>query len=155
MKRIFFLSKEARRSGHFDNCPSLHILIGRYCYDSCYDYRGGPKNCPLKKSSYPKLIDKLTYWLWKHKIIGINKDSGKYSGTKYCPFKLPVIHTCDNCKNQAGYDENFDGICGSEDHRNMTPEQRREDMDNGLYCLCRYWEPDSYDERLKNDAGKN
>lgn len=136
--KIHLFPKEIRNDPLMNSSPRLCLFIGRYCYESCYG-----RECKLKKHNYSKVIVRLTSLLYKYGIVLITKDPGQYSGTKYCPHKLDTIKKCDNCKFAAGYDENYKGLCSSKDHRNMTPEEHREDMDNDemVFNRCRFWEP--------------
>ena len=148
--KVFMVSKEARKTPMFKTTPTIHIYIGKYCFDQC-DYGCTTKSkCKLGRSGYGKILDHIVYWLWRHRIIGIMKESGKYSGTKHCPLKLDVIHTCDNCKFDGGYDMDCNGLCTNKNYHNMSAEDMKEDWANGLNNICRYWEPGDQDERLRH-----
>lgn len=145
--KIFMLSRTARHHKDFKNVPFLHIEIGRYCFDSC-DKSWSECRCGDSKYRY-KWVNTIIDWLWSHKIVGIRKTSGQYSGTIYCPYKLDTIKTCHNCKHDGGYDIDCNGLCINEKYRSMTIDEMNEDFANGLIHLCRYWEPSPHDERLK------
>lgn len=95
-----------------------------------------------------KLHIKLPHWLY------VERWRANLSGTTTCPFNQPRIYTCYQCKYQAGYDSDLNGICGNEERNRLNREGKGSEISEFGKGRCKLFEKADWADKYDKETGE-
>lgn len=143
----------------FSKPHNINITHGYNCLDGTYcdcrskcKHRSGYKfhnwSVNLHRFFEYRLHIKLPHFLY------IGKQNAWLSGTTKCPFKKPRRYTCNHCKFQGGYDEDFNGLCSNKEYIQLNKEGRSKEHNVEGQSYCKFFEKDEWADKYDKDTGE-
>lgn len=87
---------------------TINVNVESLCcnLDSCDVYNCKMRKLQVKTNKKYALLSKIT----KNRYVIRYKNSHNLSGTLSCPYAMPRVYDCSQCRN-CGYDSSCDGYC--------------------------------------------